>query len=114
MTKAVEILLYTLQAGTGDEFHTIMQTLSVPLHRSAGMDVVAYGKSSHDPDAYYLIRAYDDLPHLEASQEAFYKSDAWRSGPRAEIIARIATSLKAVVPMSLEAIEALRRHGPEG
>lgn len=36
-----------------------MQTLSVPLHQSVGMDVVAYGKSSHDPDTYYLIRAYD-------------------------------------------------------
>lgn len=109
MTKAVEILLYSLQPGTGDEFHTIMQTVSVPLHQSVGMDVVAYGKSIHDSDAYYLIRAYDDLDHLETSQNAFYKSDAWRSGPRADIIARIATSLKSVVPMSAEAVEALRK-----
>jgi hypothetical protein len=108
VTKAVEILLYTLQPGTGDEFHTIMQTVSVPLHQSIGMDVVSYGKSAHDSDAYYLIRAYADLDHLETSQEVFYKSDAWRSGPRADIIARIATSLKSVVIMSDEAVEALR------
>ena len=111
MTKAVEILLYTLQPGTGDEFHAIMQTVSVPLHQSIGMDVVAYGKSVHHSDAYYLIRAYDDLDHLETSQETFYKSDAWRRGPRADIIARIATSLKSVVLMSTEAVEALRKNG---
>lgn len=108
MTKAVEILLYTLQPGTGDGFHAIMQRVSVPLHRSIGMDVVSYGKSIHDPDAYYLIRAYADLEHLETSQEAFYKSDAWRSGPRSDIIARIASSLKSVVIMTDEAVEALR------
>ena len=111
MTKTVEILLYTLQPGTGDEFHAIMQTVSVPLHQSIGMDVVAYGKSVHHSDAYYLIRAYDDLDHLETSLETFYKSDAWRRGPRADIIARIATSLKSVVLMSTEAVEALRKNG---
>jgi hypothetical protein len=48
---------------------------------------------------------------IETSREAFYKSDTWRSGPRTDIIARIATSLKSVVPMSVEAIEALRKSG---
>lgn len=110
MTRAVEILLYTLHPGTGDAFHTLMTNVSVPLHESAGMDVVTYGKSAHDPDAYYLIRAYDNLHHLEATQEAFYKSDAWRNGPRSEIIARIATSLKSVIDMRAEAVDALRRN----
>ena len=109
MTKFVEILLYTLRSGTGDEFHTIMQTASVPLHRSIGMDVVAYGKSTHDSDAYYLIRSFDDLRHLEISQEALYTSDAWRNGPRADIVARITASLKSVVPMNAEAVDALRQ-----
>ena len=72
------------------------------------MDVVSYGKSAHHPDAYHLIRAYADLDHLESSQDAFYKNTAWRSGPRADIIARIETSLKSVVIMTDEAVEALR------
>ncbi|MGH2342365.1 NIPSNAP family protein [Segnochrobactraceae bacterium EtOH-i3] len=111
MTRAVELLLYTLQPGTADAFHTIMQTVSVPLHQSVGMDVVAYGKSVSDPDSYFLIRAYDDLAHLESSQEAFYQSDAWRTGPRADIITRIAQSLKSVVFMTDETIDALRQVG---
>lgn len=112
MSKVVEILLYTLKSGTGSEFHKIMNEVSVPLHRSVHMDVISYGSSLHDPDAYYLIRAYDSLDHLNASQDAFYKSEAWRSGPRTDIIDRIDTSLKSVLVLDLEAVEALRRAGP--
>lgn len=108
MIKVVEILLYTLKPGTGADFHRIMQEISVPLHRRVGMDVVAYGQSQHDPDAYHLIRAYDDLYHLEVSQGVFYTSDAWRNGPRMDIISRIASSLKSVMPMTTDAIEAIR------
>lgn len=111
MARVVEILLYTLKPGTGDAFHAIMAETSVPLHASIGMDVVAYGPSLHDPDAYYLIRAYDDLAHLDASQEAFYASGLWRNGPREAIVSRIAVSVKSVLPLSPEAIETLRREG---
>ncbi|SCW87318.1 NIPSNAP protein [Paenibacillus tianmuensis] len=111
MSRVIEILLYTLKPGTGGEFHRIMQEISVPLHRKVGMDVVAYGNSLHDPDAYYLIRSYDSLDHLGSSQDAFYKSEAWRNGPRVDIIERISTSLKSVVSLSPEAIDELRRSG---
>ena len=57
--KTVEFLLYTLKPGTGKDFHRIMKEVSVPLHRSVGMDVISYGISAHDDDAYYLIRAYN-------------------------------------------------------
>lgn len=111
MSKVVEILLYTLKPGTGSEFHKIMDEVSVPLHRSVDMDVVSYGNSLHDADAYYLIRAYDSLDHLNSSQDAFYKSEGWRSGPRTDIIGRIATSLKSVLLLEPQAVEALRGSG---
>ena len=106
--KAVEFLLYTLKPGTGKAFHKIMTEESAPLHRSAGMDIVSFGLSAHDDDAYYLIRAYDSLPHLESSQESFYNSDAWRLGPRQAIIDRISVSVKSVLTLSDSAIENLR------
>jgi len=112
MSKVVEILLYTLKPGTGRKFHKIMDEVSGPLHKSIDMDVVAYGNSLHDSDAYYLIRAYNSLEHLNLSQEAFYKSEAWRNGPRADIISRIGTSQKSVVRLDRDAVEALRQSGP--
>jgi len=83
----------------------------VPLHRRCGLDVVAYGQSLHDPDAYHLIRAAGDFESMEAAFADFYGSEAWRLGPREAIIARIATSLRTVVSMDAEAVESLRRQG---
>lgn len=107
--KTVEILLYTLKPGTGYEFQQIMQEVSVPLHRSVGMDVVAYGNSLHSADSYYLIRAYDSLEHLEKSQDELYRSDAWRNGPREAIIERILTSVKSVIKLDDVSINSLRQ-----
>lgn len=48
MTRIIEILMYTLEPGSGLDFHQIMQKVSVPLHLEAGIDVVSYGSSLHD------------------------------------------------------------------
>jgi len=107
--KTVELLQYTLKAGTGREFHQIMVEESIPLHRDAGIDIIAFGNSMHDEDSYYLIRAYDNPEHLNASQKAFYRSDAWRSGPRVAIIERIQTSVKSVLMLTETATNGLRK-----
>ena len=108
--KTVEFLLYTLTPGTGKDFHRIMKEVSVPLHRSVGMDVISYGISAHDDDAYYLIRAYNSLSHLKTAQDTFYDSEAWRHGPRQAIIDRISISVKSVLTLTESAVEHLRTH----
>ncbi len=77
--------------------------------REARVDVVAHGPSLHDADAYFLARAYDDLAHRQSSQDAFYGSDAWRQGPREEILALIQVYTDAVIWLSAEGVEAMRR-----
>jgi hypothetical protein len=106
--KIIEILQYTLNKGTGEEFHKVMEEVSVPLHLAYGLDVVSFGKSLHDPDSYFLIRAFDSLTDLENSQEKFYKSAEWIQGPRADIIERIQHSLKTVIELPIAAVEQLR------
>ncbi|MEF3110767.1 NIPSNAP family protein [Raoultella sp. WB_B2P2-3] len=106
--KTVEFLLYTLKPGTGEDFHQIMLEQSAPCHRAAGMDIVSFGNSVEDKDAYYLIRAYDDLTHLKTSQEAFYRSPAWREGPRQAIIDKIIVSIKSTMVLSTGAVDGLR------
>lgn len=108
MMKTVEILQYILQPGSGQEFHEIMVGKSAPLHREAGMDIVAFGCSLHDEDSYYLLRAFDNIEHMKASQEAFYGSEAWQKGPRTAIIERIKTSMKSVMIMPETVIDGLR------
>lgn len=108
-SRVVEIRSYKLKPGTGPAFHALVSSQSVPLLMAANMDVVAHGQSLHDPDAYFLIRSYADMAHLQASQASFYASSAWRQGPRTAIIELIETDSNAVMWLTCEAIEALRR-----
>lgn len=73
------------------------------------MDVVAYGPSVRDADGYFLFRSYTTLEHLVSSQDAFYSSDAWLSGPREAIISLIESSESATAWLSMEAIAAMKR-----
>ncbi|WP_253379948.1 NIPSNAP family protein [unidentified bacterial endosymbiont] len=106
--KTVEFLQYTLNPGTGREFHNIMKQQSIPLHIASGIDIVAFGNSEHDEDSYYLIRAYDNSGHLKKSQEEFYSSDGWKNGPRTAIIERIKVSVKSVMTLGANTVNGLR------
>lgn len=97
-----------MNAGTGAKFHQILTVVSVPLHRSAGLDVLAYGHSLHAEDTYFLIRAFDSLEKMTASLDTFYNSDEWLNGPRSDILDAIRSSVKSVLPLNEAAINALK------
>ena len=109
MQRLIEIRSYQLKPGAAAEFHAAVETTALPMLREWGTDVVAYGPSAHAPDTYYLIRAYADVDDLNRSQDAFYGSEEWRSGPREAIVSRIESHLSTVLWMSPQAIEDLRR-----
>ncbi|AVE37696.1 TPA: NIPSNAP family protein [Klebsiella aerogenes] len=106
--RTVEILQYTLRKGSGTAFHAIMQKISVPLHQQHGIDVVSFGNSLHDPDCYYLIRAFDSAESMAAVLDAFYANADWHNGPRQDVIGRIETSIKTVISLPSESVEGLR------
>ena len=106
--RTVEILQYTLRKGSGAAFHAIMQEISVPLHRRHGIDVVSFGNSLHDPDCYYLIRAFDSAESMAMVLGSFYASADWRNGPRQDIVGSIETSMKTVISLPSESVEGLR------
>jgi NIPSNAP len=108
MQRLVEIRSYKLKPGSGAKFHDLVTNHSMPLLRESNMEVVAFGQSLHDPDAYFLVRAYDNLEHLRSSQEAFYSSAAWRKGPRQSIIELIESDWNVVLWLTAEAVAALR------
>jgi hypothetical protein len=108
MPRAVEIRSYTLKSGSREAFDALMRKRALPLLRDFGMDVVACGPSPHDADTYYLIRAWRDLADREASQGAFYEGDAWRDGPRGDILALIAHYTSTVLLLDERTIDGLR------
>lgn len=80
----------------------------MPLHQRHGIDVVSFGNSMHDPDCYYLIRAFDSAESMATVLNAFYASDDWRSGPREDIIGNIEASIKTGMNLPSESVEGLR------
>ncbi|QQP99108.1 NIPSNAP family protein [Lysobacter enzymogenes] len=105
--RLVEIRTYRLKPGHGPRFEAAMaQTL--PMLRASGMDVVAFVSSDHEHESYCLIRAYADRTQLNAQQDAFYSSDAWRQGPRQSLIDCLEDYLNTLLWLAPDSIEDLR------
>jgi hypothetical protein len=106
--RLLEIRSYNLKPGTLDEFHRLVVEQSMPMLQRWGVDVVAYGPSPHDPDSYFLMRAYADDTERQASQHAFYGSDEWRSGPRQAVLDCIESDATISLELDTAIIDGLR------
>jgi NIPSNAP len=84
--EVFEILTLEIKPGRRDEFHKVYVTQSVPLLKKWNFDLVAYGPSLHDANSYYVIRRFKSLEDREKSEDAFYSSNDWKSGPRNAIM----------------------------
>ncbi len=82
MKHFVEIRSYNLKPGTRDEFHRLFLEEAMPLLQRFHVDVVAYGRSLHDENSYYLMRRFDSLAQRD-------QSDEWRKGLREAVLACI-------------------------
>lgn len=109
MPRTVEIRSYKLHPNAGRAFERVFRERAEPMVRASGMDVVAFGQSAHDENAYFLIRAFDSFAHLTRSEDEFYGSEAWRNGPREELLSCIESYQDTVLTLSVEAVEKLRR-----
>ena len=107
--KLIEIRTYKLKPDSAQRFVAAFQD-ALPLVRDSGMDVVAFGRSDHEHESFYLIRAYNDRAHLEAQQDAFYSSDAWRQGPREALVSCLDDYLNTLLWLSEQGVEDLRRN----
>ena len=98
MAGVLEIRTYKLLPGAGGEFHRTVVEEVMPLLERWGTNVVAFGPSLDGADLYFLLRRYESVADLQASQDEFYGSDEWRSGPREAIVSRIESSISVVIP----------------
>ncbi|TKR29521.1 NIPSNAP family protein [Luteimonas gilva] len=106
--RLLEVRTYLLKDGMHAQFDRVMAEEAIPMLRAVGMDVVAHGRSDHERETRFLIRAYRDRGDLESQQNAFYGSAAWREGPRQALIDCIDTYLNTLLWMPAEAVDTLR------
>lgn len=111
--KLVEIRTYKLKPGTAERFVSAFHD-ALPLVRASGMDVVAFGRSNHEHESFYLVRAYENLDQLKVQQDAFYSSDVWRQGPRAPLVSCLEDYLNTLLWLSDQSVEDLRSNNGFG
>jgi NIPSNAP len=109
MKKFVEIRSLNLKTETREEFHRRYLDKALPLLKKWKMDVVAFGPSLHDENSYYVIRAFESLEDRQTREDAYYRSNDWRLGPREEVLALIENYFDVIIEMEEETVNALRR-----
>lgn len=108
MSRLLEIRTYRLKPGTIKAFHEAVHTKAVPMLKAKGMDVIAYGRSDHEEETYFLVRSYANREALEREQAEFYGSEHWRLSPRMELVDRIETYMNTLVWLSDPAVASMR------
>jgi ketosteroid isomerase-like protein len=111
--RSLEIRSYSLIPGTRERFHRLFVDEALPLLERWQIDVVAFGRSRHDDNSYFLVRSYPDLDARQQSEDTFYGSKDWRDGPRQDILDCIENYTTVVVPASDEVIARLRALWPQ-
>jgi hypothetical protein len=106
--RVVEIRSYNLKPGTRDKFHQLAERDAVPMLKRWKIDVVAYGPSLHDANSYFLIRSFASVEDRQRSEDAFYGSDEWKTGPRDAVLACIESYTTVVVRLDDTALKGLR------
>ncbi|CAN5715179.1 hypothetical protein BH11PSE12_BH11PSE12_33430 [soil metagenome] len=103
-----EVRSYKLRVKTSKAFHKIMPELSAPMLKKRGTDVVAFGVSLLEEDAYILILAYSELSDLEQRQGESYRSEEWHGGSGVEAVERIEIPLNTIVWLSDSSVDDLQ------
>lgn len=109
--RIVEIRSYNLKPGTRDKFHQLAERDAVPMLKRWKIDVVSYGPSLHDANSYFLIRSFASVEDRQRSEDAFYGSEEWKTGPRDAVLACIESYTTVVVQLDDATLKGLRSAG---
>jgi hypothetical protein len=74
----IEMRTYKTQAGKRTEFLSIFRSKSVPAHAEIGMKILGPFLSIEDPDTFFFMRGFPDLPSREPMKAKFYEGALWK------------------------------------
>jgi hypothetical protein len=75
----VEMRTYRTKRGMRDEFLRIFHSKSVPAHVEIGMKILGPFLSVDDPDTFFFMRGFPDLPSREPMKAKFYEGELWKT-----------------------------------
>jgi NIPSNAP len=75
----VEMRTYRTKPGMRDEFLRIFRSKSVPAHVEIGMKILGPFLSVEDPDTFFFMRGFPNLPAREPMKAKFYEGELWKN-----------------------------------
>ena len=75
----VEMRTYKLKPGRRAEFLEVFRTRSAPAHAAIGMKILGPFLAIDDPDTFFFMRGFPDLPSREPMKAQFYEGELWKN-----------------------------------
>jgi hypothetical protein len=97
----IEIRIYKLKENLSQTFNKVFTEQSLPMMKRWEINIVDCGFSLIDKESFYLIRNYESIEQRKESQDAFYGSEEWISGPEKELMNCIDTYNTTVIENSI-------------
>jgi hypothetical protein len=74
----VEMRTYRTKPGTRTRFLEIFRSRSMPAHAEIGMKILGPFESVEDPDVFFFMRGFPDLPSRDPMKAKFYEGELWK------------------------------------
>ena len=79
VTMIIEMRTYRTKPGLRAEFLRIFRSKSIPAHVEIGMKILGPFLSVDDPDTFFFMRGFPDLPSREPTKAKFYEGELWKT-----------------------------------
>jgi len=74
----IEMRTYKTKPGKRAEFLDVFRSKSMPAHNEIGMKILGPFLSVEDPDTFFFMRGFPDLPSREPMKAKFYEGELWK------------------------------------
>jgi NIPSNAP len=82
----IEMRTYKTKPGQRAQFIEVFRSRSMPAHAEIGMKILGPFLSVEDPDTFFFMRGFPDLPSREPMKARFYEGELWKGELEAILI----------------------------
>src|SRR5262249_39549980 len=75
----IEMRTYKTKPGCRAQFLDVFRSKSMPAHEEIGMKVLGPFLSVEDPDTFFFMRGFPDIPSREPMEAKFYEGELWKN-----------------------------------
>jgi len=74
----IEMRTYKTKPGKRSQFLETFRSQCIPAHHEIGMKILGPFLSIEDPDTFFFMRGFPDLPSREPMKAKFYEGELWK------------------------------------